>query len=233
MARLIMVKVHQEDCSNIEISERLKDSEIIITDVKDKGNFCRIYAEYSGEPVKTLNAIEHSGVQNIQLISKSKNEIQVSYDITTTKAWKLFNSLGRVIYPLKVVEGSETFLILVDEDEKRSLKLKNLKNEIEKMSGTDVIKIKEIDLKLLSKVFEEMEVLAAISEALKDLTELQYSALRSAYIMGYYDFPRRRNLDDLAALHGVSKNAFVKRLRSAEKKIISAIFHPYKGKDSY
>ncbi len=232
MAGLIMVKVHQEDCSNIEISERLKDSEIVITDVKDKGNFCRIYAEYSGEPTKTLDAIEHSGVQNIQLISKSKNEIQVSYDITTTKAWKLFNSLGRVIYPLKVVEGTETFLIHVDEDGQKFIKLKNLKNEIEKTSGTEVIKIKEIDLKVLSKVLEEMEVLAAISEALKDLTKLQYSALRSAYIMGYYDFPRRRNLDDLAALHGVSKNAFVKRLRSAEKKIISAIFHPYKEKNS-
>ncbi|MEM0332697.1 MAG: helix-turn-helix domain-containing protein [Archaeoglobaceae archaeon] len=233
MVRLIMVKVHQEDCSNIKISERLKDSEIIITDVKDKGNFCRIYAEYLDDPQKTLNAIEHSGVQNIQLISKSKNEIQISYDITTTRAWKLFNSLGRVMYPLKVVEGAETFLIYIDEDEKKFTKLKNLKNEIEKMSGTEVIKIKEIDLKLLSKVFEEMEVLASISEALKDLTELQYSALRSAYIMGYYDFPRRKNLDDLASLHGISKNAFVKRLRSAERKIISAIFYPYKEKNSY
>ncbi|MET1123810.1 MAG: helix-turn-helix domain-containing protein, partial [Archaeoglobaceae archaeon] len=47
---------------------------------------------------------------------------------------------------------------------------------------------------------------------------------KQAYRNGYYSYPRRCTLDDLARMNGISKNALIKRLKSAERKILSFLF---------
>ncbi|MFH1591481.1 MAG: helix-turn-helix domain-containing protein [archaeon] len=52
------------------------------------------------------------------------------------------------------------------------------------------------------------------------LTEAQREAVVSAYQQGYYSWPRKKNLDDVATGAGKKRSAFHETLRRAESKLI-------------
>ena len=53
-----------------------------------------------------------------------------------------------------------------------------------------------------------------------ELSEKQKEAIELAVKEGYYEYPRKKNLDKLSAIAGVTKQTFQENLRKAEKKII-------------
>lgn len=60
---------------------------------------------------------------------------------------------------------------------------------------------------------------AALEEA---LTDRQATALRRAYLSGYFESPRRVTGDDLAESMGISRPTFHQHLRAAERKLLDA-----------
>jgi hypothetical protein len=58
---------------------------------------------------------------------------------------------------------------------------------------------------------------------LDGLSRHQREALLSAYANGYYEVPRRVNLDELARLQNVNKSTFAEHLLKAENRLISRI----------
>jgi len=92
-------------------------------------------------------------------------------------------------------------------------------------------------LELLEKRYEGVELVAyrereqrpttrsAFVATLEDrLTERQAAALRSAYYSGYYRDPRTTTGDELADAMGVSRPTFHEHLRTAERKLLGAVF---------
>ncbi|MFQ5832452.1 MAG: helix-turn-helix domain-containing protein [Candidatus Thorarchaeota archaeon] len=58
---------------------------------------------------------------------------------------------------------------------------------------------------------------------LSDLTRKQMDALLTAYVQGYYQIPRKSDLQAIAAFRGVPRTTFQEHLKKAENKIVSAI----------
>jgi len=56
-----------------------------------------------------------------------------------------------------------------------------------------------------------------------DLTERQSTALRKAFLSGYFDPDRRLTGEELATSMGISRSSFHQHLRAAERKLISAV----------
>ncbi|WP_290819189.1 helix-turn-helix domain-containing protein [Halovivax sp.] len=56
-----------------------------------------------------------------------------------------------------------------------------------------------------------------------EITPKQWEALELAHERGYYERPRRTNLDELAAELGVSKSAVSQRLCAAEARLVGAV----------
>ncbi len=54
----------------------------------------------------------------------------------------------------------------------------------------------------------------------KPLTKSQMNLLYEAFLLGYYEYPRKINLKDLASRLGLSVSAVAERLRKAEVKVI-------------
>ena len=54
------------------------------------------------------------------------------------------------------------------------------------------------------------------------LTQKQFEAVRTAYSMGYYEFPRRAGIKDVADKLGLSVSATTELLRRAEKRLVEA-----------
>jgi predicted DNA binding protein len=53
------------------------------------------------------------------------------------------------------------------------------------------------------------------------LTEKQKEALQYARLFGYYEWPRKRSVTEIAKLVGIPKTVFLSHLRKAERKIIA------------
>ncbi|MFB6143497.1 MAG: bacterio-opsin activator domain-containing protein [Halorientalis sp.] len=58
----------------------------------------------------------------------------------------------------------------------------------------------------------------------ESLTDRQLTALRTAYFSGFFDWPRRADGDDLAAMMDISRSTFHQHLRVAERKVLAAFF---------
>ena len=56
-----------------------------------------------------------------------------------------------------------------------------------------------------------------------DLTQHQRDALELAIRRGYYQFPKKTDLINLAKLAGLSKSAFREHLKRAEMKVLGGI----------
>lgn len=107
-----------------------------------------------------------------------------------------------------------------------------------------VIAFKHKDLKGLMGKFEErgfrFEILRKVdfdgfiagsltltADALfSDLTEKQMDALLTAYSNGYYNLPRRANVQDIANKKSVSRTTYQEHLKKAENKLVASLI-PY------
>lgn len=56
------------------------------------------------------------------------------------------------------------------------------------------------------------------------LTERQLTALRTAYISGFFDWPRTVDGDELSAAMNISRSTFHQHLRVAERKVLETLF---------
>lgn len=65
---------------------------------------------------------------------------------------------------------------------------------------------------------------ARLHEATEDITPRQQEVLNMAYEMGYWDEPRRCNLEDIANRFSVSKAAIHKSLSAGERKVMATFF---------
>ena len=59
-----------------------------------------------------------------------------------------------------------------------------------------------------------------------DLTDRQLTALRLAYLGGYYEWPRETSGDELADAMDITRATFHQHLRNAHRKLASAFFEP-------
>lgn len=73
------------------------------------------------------------------------------------------------------------------------------------------------------KVLSNSDARSSPDSALNSLSEQQRQALLSAYVEGYYEVPRRVNLDALAKRQRVNKSTFAEHLMRAENRVISQI----------
>ncbi|HUL39701.1 MAG TPA: helix-turn-helix domain-containing protein [Methanomassiliicoccales archaeon] len=83
---------------------------------------------------------------------------------------------------------------------------KNLSNLVEKLQEVGC----EVEMTALRNRSEESV-----------LTYHQETIVRMAYDLGYYDIPRRMNLDEFSARVGISKSTLAVILRRAERKLIA------------
>ncbi len=81
-----------------------------------------------------------------------------------------------------------------------------------------------IQVKVISKIFNKVKILKISDDDNKkeDLTLRQKEILDTAFILGYFQYPRKISLTDLAKHLKISKSTLSENLRSAENRIISS-----------
>ena len=80
--------------------------------------------------------------------------------------------------------------------------------------------MKGVEARLLSLKEEKVDMF--LSSAFSNLSKKQANAVKKAVALGYYDFPRKISLEELAKKEGVNESTFREHLRKAEGRIMNA-----------
>lgn len=63
-----------------------------------------------------------------------------------------------------------------------------------------------------------------VSQVNAEFTDRQRDALQTAYVSGFFDWPRGASGEDVASAMDISKSTFHQHLRTAERKLLDAFF---------
>ncbi|ACP37403.1 helix-turn-helix domain-containing protein [Saccharolobus islandicus] len=101
------------------------------------------------------------------------------------------------------------------------------------MPSSDVTMLKR-DLESIGKIHYFNSKLVNFNDFVPtffDLSEQERNSVLQAIRLGYYEYPRRINLEELGKIMGISKPTLEEYLRKAEKKIMSKIFREFYQQD--
>lgn len=106
------------------------------------------------------------------------------------------------IYPIRFSKGREICTLVFENKEDLRKMLKNLEVDWK------IVRIENVNLQF----------------DLKDLTPQQLKAVNLAIEKGYFEIPKKVNLEELSEQMKLSRTTFLEHLRKAEKKILSKYF---------
>ncbi len=149
----------------------------------------------------------HKTIKDSEIIFQKGNSAIVheksvpeSAEITDT----IYKNKCFVLWDMSVSNGFEHWRVLAEKPQY----IKNLIKNLNKLGDLIIEKIGQYEITKLEF----------------DLTEKQLKALKLAISSGYYSWPRKITLEELAAISGVSRRTFQDHLRKAEGKVLSGLF---------
>jgi predicted DNA binding protein len=149
----------------------------------------------------------YPGVLKVQVLSEAGKTATVLIRVRSASASydTILKQGVHYLSPVKVIDGLEEHKVLLVDAGK-------LKNVLEEFDG-----LGEVKLASVGKLEPNDEF----------LTPKQQDALEKALRHGYYDWPKKVSLDDLAEIAGVHRRTFHERLRRAEAKLIPKLLSDY------
>jgi len=219
LLRLLEISFTQSDCPNISLSYNEDVDCIYIYIAKILQNYEKLYSVITGDFSKynLVDKLERLGIKDIHVISKTNLELEILYTIKPTNALKIISATDSVLIPpLIVSNGIERWIVLTPDKNK-------LISALSADPNTEIKRVREICFEKFANIFKNISGIEDFLDTLKSFTPFQRNALIQAYNMKYYEWPRKCSLDELASINGISKNAYLKRLRNAEKKIIRKV----------
>jgi predicted DNA binding protein len=159
---------------------------------------------------------KHPRTLKLEVLSKNKNTARIL--VITRWEGMIMEKISKYnVWFDKGVEmskGFDHFKVYAD----KGKGLGNMFSELREVGQLKVHSIKNID-KIISSDFEEIKSI---------LTPKQFEALIVADKHGYYSWPRKANLSELAEKLKMSRQGFQDNLRAAETKILPAIIKKIK-----
>ncbi|NHN49877.1 PAS domain S-box protein [Halostella sp. JP-L12] len=98
---------------------------------------------------------------------------------------------------------------------------KDVRSVVETLSGS----FESVDLRARCDQDAALRTAGEFLGALEDqLTDRQYETARTAYLSGYFDWPRASSGEDVAAALDIAQPTFSRHLRTAERKVFDLLF---------
>lgn len=119
--------------------------------------------------------------------------------------------------PARYHKGIETLRVISFEEES----IQVLYSDLERIGKIEVVKKRKILPESLRDVYR-----ISLSELTGTMTPKQIRYLRDATSMGFFASPRRIIIEDLAAMHGVSKSTMQEHINKARNKLMLSM-EPY------
>jgi hypothetical protein len=164
-----------------------------------------IKSNYPSEELKNLGpeflSFEH--VKEFEVLESGFARIDIASGSSEFQLSQLIHDIGAFyIYPIRFTSGREICTLIFDNKKEMRKMLNKLKTDWK------IHRIGSINLQF----------------DLEDLTPKQLKAVNLAIEKGYFEIPKKINLEELSKQMKLSRTTFLEHLRKAEKKILSKYF---------
>ncbi|MBU7032963.1 MAG: helix-turn-helix domain-containing protein [Theionarchaea archaeon] len=164
-----------------------------------------IKSNYSSEELKNLESefLSFEYVKEFDVLESGFARIDIASGSQEFQLSQLIHDIGAFyIYPIKFTNGREICTLIFDNKKEMRKMLMKLKTDWK------IHRIGNINLQF----------------DLEDLTPKQLKAVNLAIEKGYFEIPKKINLEELSKQMKLSRTTFLEHLRKAEKKILSKYF---------
>jgi len=156
---------------------------------------------------------KHPEVIDYQILSKKNYSLTVAITKNLCEFYRYTLDSGRLtFFPYVHLSGRRRFFILSAEDASR------VRTNLSKHG--QILSFEKVPLSVALRETEELIVKMSFSEV---LSPLQKSVLLEALKLGYYDWPRKITLTELADRLGISKATLSEHLRRAHQKLLTLL----------
>ncbi|PVU70495.1 hypothetical protein DDW09_02475 [Sulfolobus sp. SCGC AB-777_L09] len=166
------------------------------------------YSDYKSDLKEFARQVKyHKSVNGIDGMRFNENLFLMNLSLVRDgSVSKIIHNNGGIILSHEIKEGIEKWMVLTENPYK-------LKDDIEIDKNSNLIKFKFVNA-------EEF-----LYNSLLDLTESEAITLKLAIDNGFFEYPHKTSVEELAKRLNLSKATFVKHLRTANKKFLMRNYH--------
>jgi len=213
--RKLVLELPRDEISKIWVGEQpfqnIKLIELIHFLRQDKEETSGIFRIESKNSVFSVNDLLKDGITEAQILEQEKNGAYIVF----IKVKPVKGSFARCAF-----EETSGYLLPPFEIQEEKLKLTFLGSTKQVTDFLEKMEKLKIHLKIVSLRDAKFS-----SEPLDALTEKQKKVLANAYKLGYYDFPRKINSEELSQRLNIHSSALVAHRRKAERRLLAQIFN--------
>ncbi|WP_267643737.1 bacterio-opsin activator domain-containing protein [Haloarchaeobius amylolyticus] len=184
--------------------------------VDNNQNGRRYYYLVEDAPAATVVAAlwRYRGVEDVEVISERVNESLIAIELSGGSLVQSLVEYGVRVREQTVDDGRATVVVEAPtQDDVRDV----VELLVEEFPETDVVSVLERD-RPVRTANECRDIL------LGDLTDRQHATLQTAYVEGYFDWPRRSTAEEVADRLDIASSTFHQHVRIALQKVLSALF---------
>ncbi len=190
-----------------------------------RANFKLVAENYNSlkKYISDIKKFEHLA-KDVLVIGKSDLEAYIHGRFPTESTF-YENVFSLEFMPTDIIisKGHEYWTLLIY-DEK-------LKETFEGLSEMKDVEFEVISVSRLKSLEEKPQDF--IEEISSNLSIKQKKVLLEAYKSGYFDWPRKMNLNELSERFGIAKSTCLHHIRTAEQKILKRFVEEIKERESY
>jgi predicted DNA binding protein len=210
---LVYMRPHKSTLAELS---KIPGLDILVLGITHEGGKTKTLA-YSLTPKKEKYArkfaeiLHKEDVLNLKILTKNRSSLTFILEKDTCDFYEYTLGSGIfILFPYLIKNGVRRFYIFSEEDQKVLLENLKKRGDVVRFEGAQTYEaiIDSYKLILQANIFSS-------------LTPLQREVISRAIIRGYFDWPRRSSLTDLAKELGVSKATLAEHIRRSEAKILS------------
>lgn len=212
----------------VELGIGLEEDDAFCRIVNETGESIDFEAVFSsdGDPA-VLFTIAGADPERVREVLVADPAVEAVTDVGDTGAGELFDvRLASATLPVRIVdlEGSPRRLVPTPAGTRLVLDVPD-DADVRQFVTALATDYPSADLRSRQDRDRPVETRASFRNVLEErLTARQREALRTAYLAGYFEWPRERTSDEVATLLGVSQPTFNRHLRFAERALLSLLY---------
>jgi RNA polymerase sigma factor (sigma-70 family) len=159
-------------------------------------------------------ARDRSEVFDVQVVSEQDDQALCRFDVSSACIAATLADFGAVVESMTAQEGAGR----VEASVPQSTDVRAVVEAVQRAHpATDLVAQRERE--------RTVQTEAEFRSALKSrLTDRQREALETAYLGGYFEWPRDSTGEEIAEVMGISQSTFLQHLRAAKRKLLAELF---------
>ena len=189
------------------------DYETIVANERDPGVLALVSTECADADAAVDRAERYDGVRGAEVLADTDDRTVLQFRLTDSPLVDVLSEFGSRLTEMHADSNRLAVEFCVGTEEAAQSVLDALRETYDRV---DLVAYHESDPQQTTSGFRE--------ELRSRLTDRQLTALKKAYVSGYFEWPRRVEGKQLAASMDIVPSTYHQHLQSAKRKLVSAFF---------